>query len=124
MPLPPQTCAVCAEQLDAFEPPPGYRCGSCRDRPPAYRRLLCGWQYLDPLDVVIHGLKFGRLDYLGRHLAVAMHQGLGEDLHGFDGIVPVPLHWWRRIRRGYNQAEHIARPLSGLLGVPLLHVLR
>ncbi len=124
LPVPPQTCAVCAELLDAFEPPPGYRCGACRETPPAYRRLLSRWLYRDPLDAVIHGLKFGRLDYLGRHLAVALNEGLGEELQGFDGVVPVPLHWWRRLSRGYNQAECIARPLAALLGVPLMPALR
>ena len=27
-------------------------------------------------------------------------------------VVPVPLHWWRRLRRGYNQAEALAQGLS------------
>ncbi|MBQ3581540.1 MAG: ComF family protein [Alistipes sp.] len=34
-----------------------------------------------------------------------------------DVIVPVPLHWWRRIGRGYNQAEYIARGIARELGV-------
>jgi ComF family protein len=123
-PLPLEACAVCAGLLDAFEPPPGYRCGACRERPPAYERLLALWLYRDPLDAVIQALKFGRLDYLGRHLAVALEEGLGGRLGGFDAIVPVPLHWWRRISRGYNQAERIARPLAAYIGVPLLPALR
>ena len=31
---------------------------------------------------------------------------------GIDMIVPVPLHWTRRISRGYNQSEYITRGLS------------
>lgn len=123
-PLPLKACAVCATLLNAFEPPPGYRCGACRERPPAYERLLALWLYHDPLDAVIQGLKFGRLDYLGRHLAEALVEGLGDRLGGFDAVVPVPLHWWRRLGRGYNQAERIARPLAGRLGLPLLPALR
>lgn len=124
VPLPRGACAVCAGLLDAFEPPPGYRCGACREKPPAYERLLALWLYREPLDRVIQALKFNRLDYLGRHLALALHEGLGGELGGFDGIVPVPLHWWRRLTRGYNQAERIARPLASRLGVPLVQALR
>ena len=73
---------------------------------------------------MVQGLKFGRLDYLGRHLAEALAEGLGEDLAGFDAVIPVPLHWQRRLARGYNQAERIARPLAGRLGLPLIPALR
>lgn len=123
-PVPREACAVCAAPLDAFEPPAGWRCGACRQRPPSFDRLLALWSYREPLDAVVQGLKFGRLDYLGRHLAEALAKGLGEDLAGFDGVVPVPLHWRRRLARGYNQAERIARPLAGRLGVPLIPALR
>ncbi|MGL4554326.1 MAG: ComF family protein [Gemmataceae bacterium] len=34
-------------------------------------------------------------------------------------VVPVPLHWMRRLRRGYNQAEAVARGLAAGLGLPL-----
>lgn len=123
-PLGPTICAVCARPLGAFEPPAGYRCGACRERPPAFDRLLARWTYRPPLDAVVQGLKFRRLDYLGHHLADALAEELGEALAGFDGIVPVPLHWRRRLARGYNQAERIASPLAARLGLPLLPALR
>ncbi len=123
-PLGRAVCAVCAQSLDAFEPPSGYRCGACRERPPAFDRLHALWNYRPPLDAVIQGLKFRRLDYLGRHLALALADGLGEALDGFDGIVPVPLHWRRRLARGYNQAERIASPLAAQLGLQLIPALR
>jgi ComF family protein len=72
---------------------------------------------------VVRGLKFGRLDYLGRHLAAALAAGLSDRLAGCDRVVPVPLHWRRRLARGYNQAERIARPLAGHLGLPCLSAL-
>jgi len=36
-----------------------------------------------------------------------------------DLIVPVPLHWWRRWQRGYNQAGLIAAVLADELGIPI-----
>jgi ComF family protein len=36
---------------------------------------------------------------------------------GVQVVIPVPLHWWRRFRRGYNQVEAPAVAIAGLLGV-------
>ncbi|MPZ23454.1 MAG: ComF family protein [Dehalococcoidia bacterium] len=36
-----------------------------------------------------------------------------------DVVVPVPLHRWRRVRRGYNQAELLARSYAREVGLPL-----
>lgn len=90
---------------------------------PALETLSC-WSYEPPFDAVIHGLKFGRLEYLGRDLAAGLHPLVEDTGRSFDVVVPIPLHWHRRLRRGYNQAEAIARPLARLLGVPLLKPLR
>jgi ComF family protein len=117
-PLPRQACAVCARPLAAYALPADYRCGACRERPPAFDRLLALWSYRPPLDAVVQGLKFARLDYLGSHLAAALATAFAGQLGGFDRVVPVPLHWRRRFARGYNQAESIARPLAGRLGLP------
>ncbi|HEX6898066.1 MAG TPA: ComF family protein [Thermoanaerobaculia bacterium] len=122
-PAPADACAVCARPLAAWALPEDYRCGACRRRPPGFDRLLALWSYRPPLDAVVQALKFGRLDYLGGHLAAELAAGLGDRLSGFDRVVPVPLHWRRHLSRGYNQAERIARPLAGLLGIPCLPAL-
>jgi ComF family protein len=56
------------------------------------------------------GRDFGRL--LGERLAASP---LYADV---DLVVPVPLHWTRRWRRGYNQAAFIAREVAKTLGAP------
>lgn len=50
---------------------------------------------------------------LGRYLAAAPH------FSDVDTVIPVPLHWLRKWRRGYNQAEVIARELADALGATL-----
>ena len=42
---------------------------------------------------------------------------------GADALVPVPLTWWRRFRRGYNQAEMQARGMSEVTGLPVVNLL-
>ena len=44
----------------------------------------------------------------------ASHPGI--DL---EAIVPVPLHWRKRWRRGYNQCEELARGIGQILGVKI-----
>ncbi len=43
---------------------------------------------------------------------------------GVDTVVPVPMHIMKRMRRGYNQAEYIARGVSEAIGVPVIPALR
>lgn len=43
---------------------------------------------------------------------------------GINLVVPVPLHWWKRWRRGYNQSELIAGRLAQRLGVPCRRLLK
>ena len=38
----------------------------------------------------------------------------------WDGLVPVPLYWARRWRRGFNQAEVLARAVGRRHGLPVL----
>lgn len=38
---------------------------------------------------------------------------------GFDVIVPVPVHWTRRLTRGYNQTEYLARGLARATHIPV-----
>jgi len=86
--------------------------------------VLSGWSYESPFDAVIHGLKFGRLEYLGQDLADGLHSLMRDRERKIDVVVPIPLHWHRRLSRGYNQAEAIARPLARQLGLPLIKALR
>lgn len=40
-----------------------------------------------------------------------------------DFLVPVPLHWMRFAKRGYNQAEEIAHVLAGYRNVPVANII-
>lgn len=57
------------------------------------------------------GIHFGRM--LGKRLAGS------EIWKGADVVIPVPLHWTRQWKRGYNQAEAIASGLAEALGAQL-----
>ena len=72
-----------------------------------------GWRQL------IHGFKYRRAwrtaramgEWYGRYLS---ESGLYGDV---DLVVPLPLHPFKRCRRGYNQSEYIAEGIARQLGV-------
>lgn len=41
------------------------------------------------------------------------------NFNDIDLVVPIPLHWRRRLARGYNQSEYIARGIAAELGVKM-----
>lgn len=124
----PVACLGCGRELSGEEAL--HLCAACRARlrppapagtesGPAGLSILSLWRYEPPLDGVILALKFRRLDYLGRHLARVLAAALGDRLSGAEVVVPVPLHWTRRVARGFDQAERIAVPLAERLGLPV-----
>lgn len=118
------SCPRCGRLLPAARLPPDFLCGRCRTRPPGFERLYAAWHYQPPIDQVIRALKFGRLEYLGRALGEALASRFATSLPALDLVVPVPLHWRRRLVRGFNQAAVIAVPLSRKLDIPSRSLLR
>ena len=41
-----------------------------------------------------------------------------------DVLVPIPLHWTRRVKRGYNQAETVAHEISSRTKKPVVNLLK
>ena len=104
-------------------------CADCRRRAPAFRCFVAPWAFAPPLDLVLHHLKFRRRGDLGERLAAPLADWLANFAATAltppaDLVTAVPLHRWRRLRRGYNQAERIARPLAARLGLPYAELLR
>lgn len=53
------------------------------------------------------------------------HSLLQENaLNGVDLLVPVPMHWWKRMRRGYNQADIIATTIAEETGIQMSRCVR
>ncbi len=75
----------------------------------------------NPVRSVVHAMKFHSCPELclpmGRQMAFDLiGSGRFDDI---DVIVPVPLHWVRRLRRGYNQSELLCRGIAEVMHRPI-----
>jgi len=66
-------------------------------------------------------MKFGRQEEWGRYLGSLMADNIN---HGYYAnrvqlVIPIPLHWRRRLKRGFNQAQILAQPVANHLGKTL-----
>ncbi len=136
----PVRCPVCGGEM-----PPGSRvvCTRCRYAVPltgfchaAYNPL---WERLSALVPVeqasaflyfiagsgwrelIHRFKYDGAWRLARDMGVWYGHSLAESglYDTVDTIVPVPLHWRKRLRRGYNQAECLAEGIGRAMALPV-----
>lgn len=76
--------------------------------------------YSFPVDVAIKALKFNRKLFYAPAMAEILCTAQPLLPGDIDAVLPVPLHWRRKAKRGFNQAVEIAKPLGNLLGVPLV----
>jgi ComF family protein len=132
-PLDGPVCAACWRAVPRLTAPCCVRCGDalpstiagpwcvrCRRRPSAVTLARSAGRYNDSLRRIIHAFKYGGRRVLAPRLAALMREAGGDLLAGADAVVPVPLHPWRAMRRGFNQADDLAR----CLGPPVWRVLR
>ncbi len=96
-------------------------CSLCKHPPLLFDRVVTIGGYRDNLRDAILKMKHPQHE----NLSLAMGRLLGEKRFGeldeleAEMIIPVPMYWMRRWRRGTNSAELLARCLGRKLGVPV-----
>jgi ComF family protein len=98
----------------------GGRCQRCRDENFAFAAALRLGEYDGLLRQVVLRLKDRRGEELAELLAECWASRSAAAFRALraDVVVPVPLHFWRRMWRGYNQSAALAGALSHALGIP------
>lgn len=124
----PPRCLTC----DALAEPFCAECGA-KIRPPdpgvplpAGLADACSAGYHeDPLRRAVVRLKFGRKVALAEPLGALLVAELetARAVWRPDALVPVPIHWTRRLERGFNQSELLAEVAARRCGLPLLPAL-
>lgn len=94
-------------------------CAACRHEAPPFARSSCLGSYRGSLKIAVLRMKSasgeGIAELLGRRWAKA-HPLAGPPI---DAIVPLPLHWWKQWRRGYNQSAAVGRGIAHTYRLPI-----
>lgn len=143
--LAPRVCSVCHHTLGAYE---DTLCLQCRlDMPRTHlhhikfniihQRLghechvdrAAAWFYYrkdTPYAQILVKAKYSNLPNLCVELGRMYADELADDnfFEGIDIIVPMTMHWLKRLRRGYNQAHEICHGIADATGIPICNALR
>lgn len=99
------------------------RCDLCRLGLRGFDAAYSFGAYEDTLRELIHLFKYGRVRPLARLFGEWLVSAIPRD-QTFDLIVPVPLHWRRKLERGFNQSELLARAVAKRYGLRPVNAVR
>jgi ComF family protein len=102
----------------------GRVCGECVQQPPVFQRACCAFRYEEPVAGLLNRYKHDRKLYGGYWLAHSAAGAISDHyrMHHIslpDCIMPVPLHWRRVQKRGFDQGLEIAKVMARVLQLPL-----
>ena len=137
----PRPCAICGERLSANEL---VLCGVCHmhlpvthfeqkplDNPMA--RLFWGrfpveraaalffYEPQAPVSRLIYDMKYHNMPEVARNMGILTARRFAASgfFDGIDALVPMPITWRRKWKRGYNQSYEIARGISEVTRLPI-----
>lgn len=128
-------CSSCREKLEdlVIREPRCMKCGKpiryaekeycydCSHTDHIYDRGVGLWLHKEPVSTSVYRFKYHNQRCYAAYYASWMAEAFAPLLGRWDPemIVPVPLHPKRRRKRGYNQAEILAKELAKRLHVPI-----
>ncbi len=102
-------------------------CAACRGQSLGFDAALALGPYEGAIRTLCLELKHEENAWLAPWLANLLVEARREAIDQLPSdawVVPVPLHWRKKLRRGYNQAEALARSLAQQLELPVRQPLR
>lgn len=87
-------------------------CGQCIKRDPVYDRLISVMKYDEYSKKIIHRFKYQDKLEITQYLSDLMLGAAKEIIGEIDYIIPVPMHRYKLLKRGFNQAALLARVIA------------
>ena len=111
------SCQRCALPL-----PSAGLCPQCQRRPPPFSTTLAPLLYQAPVNHLITSIKSDRHSACYPALARILWQAAATQYSSDslpDRLLPVPLHWWRLMHRGFNQSALLAEMIAQFSQLPI-----
>lgn len=111
---------ICSECIKKFEAIPLFNPLEGNGKVSYY---ISGYYYNDTLKQLIHRYKFNSEYALSDLFSKMLYDRIKDisELHEFDFITSVPISRKRLLKRGFNQAELIAKKVSEMLEIPYVN---
>ena len=119
------TCSRCAMTIGPYTRRDG-GCGECRGRSLGFDAAVALAPYQGPVRALCLKLKHEPNSWIAPWMADVLLEARPELREQSRNalVAPVPLHWLRQWRRGYNQAAELSLGLAERLGLSLVNPLR
>jgi ComF family protein len=99
------------------------RCALCRLGLRGFDAVYSYGSYEGALRQLVHLFKYAGVRPLAGTFGRFLAQALPRETT-FDVIVPMPLHWFKKWQRGFNQSDDLAREVGKKWNVPVRSVIR
>ncbi len=102
-------------------------CAHCLNKPPSFDKCVSAFRFVDPIGPLINQFKLRQNLRNGRILSKNLAQSIRPAYQNTElpeQLVPIPLHWRRVLRRGFNQATTISQYLGQEFKLPVNTLLK
>jgi len=109
-------CSVCDVQIQKQQ-----HCYDCLHNKNYFDFIKAPYKYEKSIKMLIHNFKYSNRFFLAKDFSCAMVDVILKNQWDkqVDIVIPVPLFWTRKIFRGYNQADLLAKEISKKINIKI-----